>query len=53
MLTDDEALSQTAETVLTDVTALSKAESRTELDERRVRTPDDVSALVRASKRHL
>ncbi|TPQ24068.1 hypothetical protein [Streptomyces sporangiiformans] len=53
MLTDDETLSQAAEAVLADVTALSKTESRTEFDEGRVRTRDDVSALVRAAKRHL
>jgi hypothetical protein len=53
MLTDDEALSQAAEAVLTDVTALPKTDSRTELDQRRVKTRDDISRLVRASKRHL
>ncbi|MFF8397534.1 hypothetical protein [Streptomyces sp. NPDC016172] len=53
MLTDDEALSQAAEAVLADVTALHKTDSRTELDQRRVKTRDDISRLVRASKRHL
>ena len=53
MLTDDETLAQTAETVLTDITALSKSDTRTELDQRRVATRDDVSRLVKASKRHL
>ncbi|GGY22418.1 hypothetical protein [Streptomyces djakartensis] len=53
MLTDDEALSQAAEAVLADVTALPKTDSRTELDQRRVKTRDDISQLVRASKRHL
>lgn len=53
MLTDDEALSEAAEAVLEDVTALSKTNNRTELDERRVKTRDDISRLVRASKRHL
>lgn len=53
MLTDDETLSQTAETVLADVTALAKTETRTELDQRRVRTRDDINRLVRAAKRHL
>jgi hypothetical protein len=53
MLTDDEALSQAAETVLADVTALPKTDSRTELDQRRVKTRDEISRLVRAAKRHL
>ncbi|MFF3817459.1 hypothetical protein ACFYYD_12745 [Streptomyces bluensis] len=53
MLTDDETLSQSAETVLADVTALAKTETRSELDQRRVRTRDDISRLVRAAKRHL
>ncbi|MFJ2928440.1 hypothetical protein ACIPIU_25965 [Streptomyces massasporeus] len=53
MLTDDEALSEAAEAVLGDVTALPKTDSRTELDQRRVKTRDDISRLVRASKRHL
>ncbi|MFJ9589461.1 hypothetical protein [Streptomyces acidicola] len=53
MLTDDETLGQAAETVLADVTALSKTENRSELDERRVRTRDDISRLVRSAKRHL
>jgi hypothetical protein len=53
MLTDDEVLSQAAEAVLADVTALPKTDSRTELDQRRVKTRDDISQLVRASKRHL
>jgi hypothetical protein len=49
MLTDDETLSEAAEAVLEDVTALPKTNSRTELDERRVKTRDDISRLVRAS----
>jgi len=53
MLTDDETLAQTAETVLTDITALSKSDTRTDLDQRRVTTRDDVSRLVKASKHHL
>ena len=53
MLTDDEALGQAAEAVLSDVTALSRTDSRTDLDQRRVKTRDDISRLVRASKRHL
>jgi hypothetical protein len=53
MLTDDDALSEAAETVLADVTALPKTDSRTELDQRRVKTRDDISRLVRESKRHL
>ncbi|MCX5373172.1 hypothetical protein [Streptomyces sp. NBC_00103] len=53
MLTDDETLSQAAEDVLADVTALSKTDSRTELDDARVRTRDDISRLVRAAKQHL
>lgn len=53
MLTDDETLSRAAEDALAEVTALSKAESRTELDEARVRTRDDISRLVGAAKQHL
>jgi len=53
MLTDDEALSRASEVVLADVTALSKTESRTDLDQRRAKTRDDISRLVRAAKRHL
>ncbi len=53
MLTEDETLSQAAEDVLADVTALSKTDSRTELDDARVRTRDDISRLVRAAKQHL
>ncbi|MFJ9749553.1 hypothetical protein [Streptomyces chartreusis] len=53
MLTDDETLSQAAENVLADVTTLSKTDSRTELDDARVRTRDDISRLVRAAKQHL
>ncbi|MFI1208551.1 hypothetical protein ACH4UV_13200 [Streptomyces sp. NPDC020802] len=53
MLTDDETLAQTAETVLTDITALSKSDTRTDLDQRRVNTRDGVSRLVRAAKHHL
>ncbi|MGR4850420.1 hypothetical protein [Streptomyces sp. LARHCF252] len=53
MLTDDEVLSEAAEAALADVAALPKTDSRTELDQRRVKTRDDISRLVRASKRHL
>jgi hypothetical protein len=53
MLTDDQTLSRTAEAVLSDVTALAKAETRTRLDERRVRTRDDIGRLVRDAKQHL
>ncbi|MPY53405.1 hypothetical protein [Streptomyces acidicola] len=53
MLTDDETLGQAAEAVLADITALSKTEARSELDERRVRTRDDISRLVRSAKRQL
>jgi hypothetical protein len=53
MLIDDETLSRAAEDVLADVTALSKIGGRTELDDARVRTRDDISRLVRAVKQHL
>ncbi|MEU6608062.1 hypothetical protein ABZ922_23880 [Streptomyces shenzhenensis] len=53
MLSADETLGQAAEVILADVTALSKAASRSELDERRVQTRDGISALVRAAKGHL
>ncbi|MFJ3899424.1 MULTISPECIES: hypothetical protein [unclassified Streptomyces] len=53
MLTDDEVLAQTAESVLTEITALSKPDTRTDLDQRRVSTRDNVSRLVKTSKHHL
>ncbi|MFJ3666986.1 hypothetical protein ACIPSE_11070 [Streptomyces sp. NPDC090106] len=53
MLTDDETLSRVAESVLADITTLSKTDSRTELDEARVRTRDDIGRLVAAAKQHL
>ncbi|WP_062651455.1 hypothetical protein [Streptomyces maremycinicus] len=53
MLTDDGGLSQTAEDVLTAVTALPKVDSRAELDELRARTRDDISRLVGSAKQHL
>ncbi|WP_327729288.1 hypothetical protein OG250_25320 [Streptomyces sp. NBC_00487] len=52
MLTDDEALSLAAETVLADVTAVHKADSRPEFDERRVRTRDGIARLIRTAKQH-
>ncbi|MEU5476478.1 hypothetical protein [Streptomyces mirabilis] len=53
MLTDDATLGQTAEAVLADITALTKTETRSQLDQRRVQTRDDISRLVRAAKQHL
>ncbi|MET7722263.1 hypothetical protein [Streptomyces mirabilis] len=53
MLTDDATLGQTAEAVLADITALTKTETRSQLDRRRVQTRDDISRLVRAAKQHL
>ncbi|MFE6824834.1 hypothetical protein [Streptomyces sp. NPDC057690] len=53
MLTDDETLSRAAENVLADVTVLSKTDSRTELDDARARTRDNISRLVREAKQHL
>ncbi|KPI21048.1 hypothetical protein ACFZDP_23460 [Streptomyces mirabilis] len=53
MLTDDATLGQTAEVVLADITALTKTETRSQLDQRRVQTRDDISRLVRAAKQHL
>ncbi|MEU1418097.1 hypothetical protein [Streptomyces sp. NPDC005731] len=53
MLTDDGRLSRTAEDVLTDITQLTKADSRAELDELRARTRDDISRLVGSAKQHL
>ncbi|MER5199285.1 hypothetical protein ACWD3J_47060 [Streptomyces sp. NPDC002755] len=53
MLTDEETLSRAAEDVLADVTVLSKTDSRTELDDARARTRDDISRLVREAKQHL
>ncbi|MDX3309705.1 hypothetical protein ACWGH3_17200 [Streptomyces sp. NPDC054884] len=53
MLTDDDRLSRTAEEVLADITELPKADSRAELDERRVRTRDSISRLVDSARKHL
>ncbi|MDG9718522.1 hypothetical protein [Streptomyces sp. DH24] len=53
MLTDDEELNEAAENVLADVTALARTDTRTELDDARVRTRDDISRLVREAKQHL
>ncbi|MFJ8543027.1 hypothetical protein ACIRFH_13615 [Streptomyces sp. NPDC093586] len=53
MLTDDGRLSQAAEGVLTDITQLSKVDSRAELDELRARTRDSISRLVGSAKQHL
>ncbi|MGW1718024.1 hypothetical protein [Streptomyces sp. NPDC002156] len=53
MLTDDATLSQGAEAVLADVTALAKTETRSQLDRRRAQTRDDISQLIRAAKQHL
>ncbi|MEU1449978.1 MULTISPECIES: hypothetical protein [Streptomyces] len=53
MLTDDATLGQTAEVVLADITALTKTETRSQLDQRRVQTRDDIGRLVRAAKQHL
>ncbi|MFD3733130.1 hypothetical protein [Streptomyces sp. NPDC058632] len=53
MLTDDETLGQAAEAVLADVTALAKTETRSQLDQRRAQTRDDISRIVRAAKKHL
>ncbi|MFD0144195.1 MULTISPECIES: hypothetical protein [unclassified Streptomyces] len=53
MLTVDESVSQTAEDVLADITALPKADSRTALDNLRQRTRDDISRLVSVAKQHL
>ncbi|GHH82861.1 hypothetical protein [Streptomyces capitiformicae] len=53
MLTEDGPLARTAETVLADVTALTKTETRTQLDERRVQTRDAISRLVNSAKQHL
>ncbi|WP_437019478.1 hypothetical protein [Streptomyces sp. enrichment culture] len=53
MLTDDNKLSRTAEDVLADITKLSKADARAELDELRARTRDDISRFVGSAKQHL
>ncbi|MFD7052441.1 hypothetical protein ACFWBS_33305 [Streptomyces mirabilis] len=53
MLTDDATLGQTAEAVLADITALTKTETRSQLDQRRVQTRDAIGRLVRAAKQHL
>ena len=53
MLTDGGSLGQIAEGVLADITELSKVDTRTELDELRARTRDDISRLVGSAKQHL
>ncbi|MFJ4629269.1 hypothetical protein [Streptomyces sp. NPDC088847] len=53
MLTNDEAMSTTAEEVLADITVLPKADNRVELDALRVRTRDAISRLVGQGKQHL
>ncbi|KFF94764.1 hypothetical protein IQ62_46015 [Streptomyces scabiei] len=53
MLTDDAALSQSAGTVLSDITALSKTEDRTRFDERRLATLDGITHLIMTAKQHL
>ncbi|MEU6603142.1 hypothetical protein [Streptomyces flaveolus] len=53
MLTDDDRLSRNAEDVLADITELPKADARTELDELRARTRDNISRLVGSAKQHL
>ncbi|WDM15592.1 hypothetical protein J3S85_31295 [Streptomyces lavenduligriseus] len=53
MLTDDEGLGQAAEDVLAEITKLSKANSRAESDELRVRTRDLVTGFVGRAKRCL
>ncbi|MFF0396582.1 hypothetical protein ACFYSJ_12520 [Streptomyces sp. NPDC005248] len=53
MLTEDQALSQSAQAVLTGVTDLYKTDSRSELDERRQRTRDGIGHLVLAAKQRL
>ncbi|GGS32554.1 hypothetical protein GCM10010269_83380 [Streptomyces humidus] len=53
MLTDGERLSRTAGDVLTGITALTKVDSRAELDEVRAQTRDDISRLVGSAKQHL
>ncbi|MFF4710799.1 hypothetical protein ACFY2V_05250 [Streptomyces eurythermus] len=53
LLTDDEELGQAAEDVLAEITKLSKANSRAESDELRVRTRDLVTGFVGRAKRCL
>ncbi|MFI6879189.1 hypothetical protein ACIBL6_37690 [Streptomyces sp. NPDC050400] len=53
MLTDDATLSRAAAEELANVTALSKTDSRAELDVRRRETRDAIQQLVMTAKRHL
>lgn len=53
MLTDDAALSQSAGTVLSDITALSKTEDRARFDEHRLATLDGITHLIMTAKQHL
>ncbi|MER7924254.1 hypothetical protein ABTY96_14190 [Streptomyces sp. NPDC096057] len=53
MLTDDEALSRTAEDVLADITVLPKAADQVEFDALRARTRDAIGRLVGQGKQHL
>ncbi|EMF50860.1 hypothetical protein [Streptomyces bottropensis] len=53
MLTDDAALSRSAATVLSDITALSKIADRPRFDEHRLATLDGITRLIMTAKQHL
>ncbi|WP_326729035.1 hypothetical protein [Streptomyces phaeochromogenes] len=53
MLTDDETLSQAADSVPDEVNALARAESRTQLEDRRARTRIAIRRLIRSARQHL
>ncbi|MER5821021.1 hypothetical protein ABT086_01600 [Streptomyces mirabilis] len=53
MLTDDETLSHAADSVLDEVNALARAESRAQLEDGRARTRIEIRRLIRSAKRHL
>ena len=53
MLTDDGDLSRAAEEVLARIMKLPEVDGRTELDELRARTRDDIGRLISSAKQHL
>ncbi|MCI3243158.1 hypothetical protein [Streptomyces spinosisporus] len=53
ILTDDETLSQAADSLLDDVNALAMAESRNELEDLRERTRITIRRLIRSARQHL
>ncbi|WP_405556511.1 hypothetical protein OHV08_22060 [Streptomyces canus] len=53
MLTDDEMLSHAADSVLDEVNALARADSKAQLEDGRARTRAEIRRLIRSAKQHL